>query len=252
MRTVDHESGAALGAQVRRHLAAPHLPPPAPPGPLQRQIDRTAAEREASLQRLMSQLPPPVPQVTPPPPVAAQDGARVRETIGTDFRAEMPQHGRQHPPQLQQPWQTHRYQHSPGACAPLPGFQQPLAPESTPTVGAGKATPGDRCLQSGRGQPAHYQPPPSAPRMQQLLPPAASQYACAMQLQSTRDRPRAVPIFAPSHTLGLHPWQRPSTAPPPPPPPEPWHKAVSPPVMVVVMVVDVVLAARHIDARVTR
>ena len=34
MRTVDHESGAALGAQVRRHLAAPHLPPPAPPGPL--------------------------------------------------------------------------------------------------------------------------------------------------------------------------------------------------------------------------
>ena len=46
MRTVDHESGAALGAQVRRHLAAPHLPPPAPPGPLQRQIDRTAAERE--------------------------------------------------------------------------------------------------------------------------------------------------------------------------------------------------------------
>ena len=92
MRTVDHESGAALGAQVRIHLAAQPPPPPAPPGPLQRQIDRTAAEREGSLQRLMSQLPPSVPQVTPPPPVAVQDGARVRET----FRTEMPQHSRQH------------------------------------------------------------------------------------------------------------------------------------------------------------
>ena len=131
MRTVDHESGAALGAQVRRHLAAQHLPPPAPPGPLQRQIDRTAAEREGSLQRLMSQLPPSVPQVTPPPPVAVQDGARVRET----FRTEMPQHGRQHPLQSQQPRQTHCYQHIPGACAPFSGTQQPVAPSRVPQGG---------------------------------------------------------------------------------------------------------------------